>query len=126
LVERSHGAVARGGRRPELVRSERSELALQLVKSSQVALLDRALEERGDERTEGRQQLDLRLVEREDLAALVARQEAETPPVADERDDDERAHAEAAGHSVRDVVLATGVLDKDRLARRKRAPERPE
>ena len=112
FVERPHRAVDRRGRSPELVRGERRELALQLVQPPQVALLDRPLEERGDERAERRQQLDLRLVEREDLAALIARQEAETPPVADQRHDDERADAEAAGDSLRHVDVCPGVLGR--------------
>ena len=95
LVQCSNGAVDRRDGRAQLVGRNRGELALQLVQPPQLAVLDRPLEERGDQRAEGCQEVDLRRVERKGLAALVARQEAETAPVAHERDDHERADPES-------------------------------
>ena len=83
LLERLHGAVDRRHRGAQLVRRERGELALQLIQATELAVLDRPLEKGGDQRAEGRQEVDLGRVEREGLAALVARQESETAAVAD-------------------------------------------
>ena len=85
-VERLGRAVDRRDGRAELVRRERRELSLQLVQAPELAVRDRLLEERRDERAEGRQQVDLPTVEHEGLAALVARHEAEAAALAEERE----------------------------------------
>ena len=105
------------------MRRECGELALELVQSAELALLDRLLEERGDEGPERRQQVDLRRVERERAAALVAREKAEAAALADERHDDEGADPEVAGELVGERALARGIVDEHRAARRERAPE---
>ena len=50
------------------MRGERDELALQFVEATQLAVLDRLLEETGDQRPERGQQVDLGLVEKKTLA----------------------------------------------------------
>ena len=83
---------------------------------------DRPLEKGGDERAEGRQQIDLRLVEREGFAALVARHEAQASPLAEQRNDHERSEAEPLDDHGRHVLVG-GIRDVARLARRERALE---
>ena len=108
------------------MRRECGELALQLVQAAQLSVLDRPLEEGGDQRAERGQEVDLRRVEREVRAALVARQEAETASLADERHDHERPDPEPARDLLGDRVLAVRILDEHRTARRERILERAE
>ena len=108
------------------MRCECGELTLQLVQTTELPVLDRPLEERGDQRAEGREQVDLRGVEREALAALVTRQESEAASVADQRDDHERADSEPARDLLRDRLLAAGILDEDGPPCRERILERAE
>ena len=89
-------------------------------------MLDRPLEKRGNQRAEGGQQVDLRRVQRKDLATLVTGQESETAPVADKRNDHERANPEPARDLLRDRPSAGRFLDVRRPAGRKRSLERAE
>ena len=75
---------------------------------------DRPLQERGDQRAEGRQQLELGLVQREAAAPFVAGQEAEAARVADQRDDHEGADPEPADDLLRYGLLVGGILHEDR------------
>jgi hypothetical protein len=80
-------------------------------------MLDRPLEKRGDQRAEGRQKVDLRRVEREGLAPLVTRHESETAPVADKRNNHERADPEPARDLLGDIPSADRLFDERRSAR---------
>jgi hypothetical protein len=83
-------------------------------------VLDRLLDERGDERAERRQEIDLRRVECKLSAALVAREETEAPSLADEGHDDERAEPERPREIVRQFLVAR-ICHEDGATRVERA-----
>src|SRR5213076_2422218 len=92
------------------------ELAPQLVQATKLRMLDRPLEESGDQGSECVQQVDLRRLERERLASLVARHEAEAAALADQRHENERADAEVPRDPLRQCLLVTRIGDERRGA----------
>src|SRR5262249_11174695 len=120
-IQCPNGAVDGGDGSAKLVRRQCRELALQLVEAPELTVLDRLLEERGDQRAKRRQEIDLRCVEREGLAALVAGHDPEAATLAEKRHDDERADPESLGDFLGDRLLAVRILDEDRVARRERS-----
>src|SRR5215218_4557329 len=126
LVQRPHRPVDRASRRTQLVGGERDELALQFVEATQLAVLDRLLEETGDESPERGQQVDLGLVENKTLSALVAGHEAEAAAVRGERHDHEGAQPEVPCDPLWHRRLGARILDVHGAPRGERPRERAE
>ena len=126
LVQRPHRPVDRASRGTQFMRGERDELALQFVEATQLAVLDRLLEETGDQRPERGQQVDLGLVEKKTLRALVAGHEAEAAAVRGERHDHEGPQPEVPRDPLRHRRLGARILDVHGAPRGERPRERAE
>ena len=126
LVQRPHRPVDRACRGTQFMRGERDELALQFVEATQLPVFDRLLEETGDQRPERGQQVDLGLVEKKTLRALVAGHEAEAAAVRGERRDHGGPQPEIPRDPLRHRRLGARILDVHGAPRGERPRERAE
>jgi hypothetical protein len=97
------------------VRGQRDEVALELVEPDHLVVTDRLLEEGGGERSDGFEQREVVLRNRESPAGAVGAESAEASPGIHQRQGENGANAELFDDLDRRVRVRARVLDEDDL-----------